>query len=95
MYGAEVACNAGTEEDGILSDSYRRLYNGGSSGGDGGSGYDGDDDYDEDGSEVTRHTNRRRGSLDECRLLAWRREEKPWKWIFDQFPDRTGKETWD
>ncbi|KAF2431956.1 hypothetical protein EJ08DRAFT_659634 [Tothia fuscella] len=27
--------------------------------------------------------------LDEQRLLAWKRENKPWKWIFSQFPDRT------
>jgi hypothetical protein len=27
--------------------------------------------------------------LDEQRLLAWKKEGKPWKWIFKKFPGRT------
>jgi hypothetical protein len=29
------------------------------------------------------------GVLDEQRLLAWKKEGKPWKWIFKKFPGRT------
>jgi hypothetical protein len=29
------------------------------------------------------------GFLDEQRLLAWKKEGKPWKWIFKKFPGRT------
>ena len=27
--------------------------------------------------------------IDEQRLLAYRKEDKPWSWIFQQFPNRT------
>jgi len=33
--------------------------------------------------------NRRWEPLEEQRLLAWRKEKKPWKWVFEQFPDRS------
>ena len=88
--GAANTTNA--EEDGILNDSHWRLHD--YSYGDGG-GDDDDDVYDDTGCEVsgtgraTARKNRRWEPLEEQRLLAWRREKKPWKWIFDQFPDRT------
>ena len=96
VHGAEVACTTGVEE-GILSDAYRRLRDdrrgdgrrcsGGGSDGDGE-----DDDYDDGGaSEVFEagRRNRRWDPLDEQRLLAWRKENMPWEWIFRQFPGRT------
>ncbi len=27
--------------------------------------------------------------LDEQRLLAYKKEDQPWKWTFDKFPERT------
>jgi len=55
---------------------------------------DGDDDdnngHDSDLDEsVKGWGNRRWEPLEEQRLLAWRKEEKPWKWIFRKFPART------
>src|SRR5215469_8694040 len=38
---------------------------------------------------ATGRTNRRWEPLEEQPLLAWRKERKPWKWIFHQFPDRS------
>ena len=83
------------EKDGILSGGDWRFYDSGC--GDSGSENDDDDDndYDELGCEVSGtdraigRTNRRWESLGERRLLAWRKEERPWEWIFDQFPDRS------
>jgi hypothetical protein len=84
--GAKAACTTGVKEDGILNNGRRRLRRG--SHGDSGDGSDYDDDS---ASEVfgARRRNRRWEPLDEQRLLAWRKENKPWKWIFDRFPDRT------
>ena len=53
--------------------------------------YDGDDGHYDDrykGAAAGR-SNRRWDPLEEQRLLAWRREKKSWKWIFNQFPDRS------
>jgi hypothetical protein len=50
-----------------------------------------EEDYDDHGYEdpTTGRRNRRWEPLEEKQLLAWRREEKSWKWIFERFPDRT------
>jgi hypothetical protein len=61
------------------------------------SGFDASDDGDGAGHAGHRRTRRflRGGTrppwkpLDEQRLLAWKRENKSWKWIFKQFPRRT------
>jgi hypothetical protein len=95
MNGAEVSSTIDAEGNGISNDGHCRLYGGGRGGsGDGrgdDGGDDGDDDYDDDGHEAsaTGCGNRRWDPLDEQRLLAWRKEKRSWKWIFDQFPDRT------
>lgn len=55
------------------------------------------DDGDDTGHAVHRRTRRFLGAgtrppweeLDKQRLLAWRRENKSWKWLFRQFLDRT------
>ena len=49
----------------------------------------GDDHYDDDSYELPVRANRRWTPLDEKRLVAWRKENKSWEWIFDQFPDRS------
>jgi hypothetical protein len=62
------------------------------------SGFGASDDGDSAGHAVHRRTRRFLGAgtrppwedLDKQRLLAWRSENKSWKWrIFRQFPDRT------
>ena len=36
---------------------------------------------------ATGRVNPRLEPLEEQHLLAWRKEKKPWKWIFHQFPN--------
>jgi len=61
-----------------------------------GSGFGASDDDNGAGHAVHRGIRRSRAQtrrlwkpLDEQRLLAWKRENKSWKWIFSQFPNRT------
>lgn len=49
---------------------------------------EGDSGGDEEGDAIHR-SNQRWDPLDEERLLAWKKEGKSWKWVFDQFPTRT------
>ena len=53
-------------------------------------GSEGGDDHHGDGNyELPVRASRRWDALEEKRLQAWRMENRPWEWIFDQFPDRT------
>jgi hypothetical protein len=42
---------------------------------------------DQSHSSISRHS--RWSGLDEQRLLAYKKEGKPWDWIFGKFPGRT------
>jgi len=51
---------------------------------------EGHDDHHDDGNyELPVRASRRWDPLEEKRLQAWRMENRPWEWIFEQFPDRT------
>ena len=73
------------EKDGILNNNHHHVLNGGCDG----RSDDGNYEEDYDDYEYEDRRNRRWESLEEQRLLAWRKEKKHWKWIFEQFPDRT------
>jgi len=84
----EVA-NANAEEDGILNNNHRRVLDGGCDGSSDDGNYEEDYDDHEYGDFTTNRRNRRWEPFEEQRLLAWRKEMKPWKWIFEQFPNRS------
>ena len=88
---AGVANDFQAEGDGVLNDGHRHFHEGGC--GDSGSDDedDGGDGYYDDRHEGTAagRSNRRWDPLEEQRLLAWRREKMSWKWIFEQFPNRS------
>ena len=87
----DIDKDAGVDDDGVLNVHSRRDRRGNGNGsgiGDGGSD-NGDYGYDDEDYEPPARMNRRWDPLDEKHLLAWRKENKPWQWIFDQFPDRT------
>jgi len=77
------ATEANTDGDVIHCNRYNGI------GSDDGGSEDGDDQYDDKNYELPVRASRRWDPLEEKRLQAWRTENKPWEWIFDQFPDRT------
>ena len=89
---AEVVNGVGAGDDRIPNDRSRRcchLHRNGNVGGSGDGGSEnGDNGYDDKDDELPAYMNRRWDPLEEERLMAWREENKPWKWIFGQFPDR-------
>jgi len=82
LYTADTI-NASTD-DAIHCNRYNGIGSEGSEGNEGG-----DDHYDDENYELPVRASRRWDPLEEKRLQAWRKENRPWDWIFDQFPDRT------
>jgi hypothetical protein len=65
-----------SDDDGGLSDSDSESSN---------------DGYSSEGEQGCSSTSKHSqwSDLDEQRLLAYKKEDKPWDWIFDKFPGRT------
>jgi len=84
---SEVVDATDTSTNGDATQGDRSRCNG--IGSDDGGSEGGDDHYEDGNYELPVRANRRWDTLEEKRLLAWRKENKPWEWIFDQFPNRT------
>ncbi len=88
---ARALCNGAVKDAEVANateDNHSRLLDGGRDSSSDGDNHEEDYDDHEYEDSTTGRRNRRWEPLDEQRLLAWRKEKKPWKWIFEQFPDR-------
>ncbi|KAL9063134.1 MAG: hypothetical protein Q9157_008392 [Trypethelium eluteriae] len=92
---ADTPLPSDIQEDLRLRNQSRRLQGADRCYGDLDSGAEVDEDHEDDRSdedfEIPKagSTNRRWQPEEEAKLLAWRRDGRPWQWIFDRFPYRT------